>query len=325
MKLTSLEREEIAKKRLLKILDTHAVALMRTLEQKISDAGPFGQRIDPHILTKVRNGLIKAGRVIRSDHGNAPWFHLAETHKATVQKRLNEQLPIFKALNHGSLPKRIGQALEIATYRALLQSGAEFYGRFKDLDAHDDSTPYSQEEPPQHIGMRSLAGDQRLDFLARHPTAGHLGIECKNVREWIYPDREEFKELLTKCLALDCVPVLIGRRVPYVTYMLLTTCGVILHQTYNQLLPVSETALADRARDKLLLGYHDIRLGNEPDKRLLHFISKNLMAIAPDAREKFDAYKDLLAAFAIEGMPYPEFAARVRRRSNGQNEDFGPQ
>jgi hypothetical protein len=53
-------------------------------------------------------------------------------------------------------------------------------------------------------------------------------------------------------------------------------------------------ALADQARHKSLLGYHDIRTGNEPDDRLLKFITKNLMEIAPDARAKFDAYKDLL-------------------------------
>jgi hypothetical protein len=41
---------------------------------------------------------------------------------------------------------------------APLQSGTEFYGRFKNLDAHDDSKLYSKEEPPQHIGSLSLTG-----------------------------------------------------------------------------------------------------------------------------------------------------------------------
>jgi hypothetical protein len=146
-----------------------------------------------------------------------------------VQKRLAEQVPVFQALNHGSISKRLGQTLEIATYRALLESGSEFFGRFKDPNAHDDGTLYAKEEPPQHIGSRSLIGDQRLDFLARHPEAGHLGIECKNVREWLYPDRQEIDEVLATCIKLDSVSVLIGRRIPYVTFILLTTCGVIVH------------------------------------------------------------------------------------------------
>ena len=39
---------------------------MRTLEQKISDAGPNDQRIDPHILTEVRNDLLVRGGSLNS-------------------------------------------------------------------------------------------------------------------------------------------------------------------------------------------------------------------------------------------------------------------
>jgi hypothetical protein len=51
-----------------------------------------------------------------------------------------------------------------------------------------------------------------------------------------------------------CVPVIIGRRIPYVAFRLLYPCGVILHQTHNQLFPVSDQELADRARHKDNLG-----------------------------------------------------------------------
>jgi 4-hydroxy-3-methylbut-2-en-1-yl diphosphate synthase IspG/GcpE len=181
-----------------RILAHHGIAIARTLEQKISDAGPFDQRIDPHILTPVRKELVNQGRIIHSTHANIPWFHVKETAANVIQKRLAAKVPIFQAFSHGSLSKRIGQTLEIATYLALLQSGTQFYDRFKNLDAHDDSKLYSKEEPPQHIGSLSLTGDQRLDFLTRHPEVGHLGIECKNIREWIYPDRTEVNELLLK-------------------------------------------------------------------------------------------------------------------------------
>jgi hypothetical protein len=58
-----------------------------------------------------------------------------------------------------------------------------------------------------------------LDFLVRHPTAGWAGIEAKNIREWVYPDRTEVKELLSKCTALDVVPVLIARRIHFSTFV----------------------------------------------------------------------------------------------------------
>ncbi len=322
MKLSRAEREAIAAKRLRVNLRAHGIANARTLEQKISDAGPYGQRIDPHVLTDVRKSLEKSGEILRVV-SNIPWFHLADANADHVSARLAAQSALYNNLQAGNLRVRLGQSLEIATYRSLLTGPLqEFHGRFRDLDQHDDSTLYVKEEPPQHIGARALDGQQRLDFIVRHPEAGYLGLECKNTRVWLYPHDEDVKETLAKCLALDIVPVIIARRIPYVTFMLLTTCGVILHQTYNQLLPSTEAGLADQARDKHLLAYHDIRLGNFPDGRMGKFISQNLPAIAADARSKFDAYKDLLLDFASGDMPYAEFAARVRRRSNGEPEDW---
>ncbi len=267
--------------------------------------------------------LQESGEIVRRDAAGIPWFHLADSKPAQVDARLAAQLVPYTALQAGTLRKRMGQSLEIATYRALIAGPLEeFSGRFRDLDVHDDGALYSKEEPPQHIGRRELPGGQRLDYIARHPEAGYLGIECKNTRPWLYPHDDDVKETLSKCVALDIVPVIIARRIPYVTFMLLTTCGAILHQTYNQLLPEADAAVAEQARAKDLLGYHDIRLGNAADARLVKFIGTNMPAVAPTAREKFDAYKDLLAGFASGDMTYAEFAARVRRRNNGEPEDF---
>ncbi|MCH7750057.1 MAG: hypothetical protein IH939_18380, partial [Acidobacteria bacterium] len=233
-----------------------------------------------------------------------------------------EQEPIHQALQAGSLTSRMGQALEIAVFKALkTQSSLKFFGRCRDLDAHDDSQLYSKEEPPNYIGIRETPTDQRLDFLVRHPEAGWAGIEVKNIREWLYPNRVEIIDFLYKCTVLDAVPVLIARRFPWVTFHVLGICGVVVHQNYNQLLPVADSPLAEQAKHKRLLGYHDIRLGNEPDARLIHFIHDNLPEVLPSALEKFDEYKDLLAAFSAREMDYDEFAGRVRRRNQGLPED----
>ena len=217
---------------------------------------------------------------------------------------------------------RVGQCLEIAIYRALLrQSALAFLGSFRNLNEHNDSRLYSKEEPPQSLSGKHLIGDQKLDFVVHHPEAGWAGIESKNIREWLYPNRTEIISLLGKAVRLDCVPVLIGRRIPFVTFKLLSTCGVVLHQTYNQLLPVADQALAEKARHKDLLGYHDIRVGNQPNDRLLKFLAVNLPRVLPEARDRFAEYKDLLDAFASGRMRYKEFAGRVRRRSQGVYEE----
>jgi hypothetical protein len=139
----------------------------------------------------------------------------------------------------------------------------------------------------------------------------------------MYPHEPEVRDMIRKCVAIDAVPVLIARRIPFVTFTLLSRCGVIVHQTYNQLMPASEAALAQKVKHKMLLGYHDIRLGNVPDVRLVKFVTENLPRVAASARERFREYFDLLSDYGA-GMDYEAFAARVLRRSRGEDEDWGP-
>jgi hypothetical protein len=252
--MTREQREKIGETRLLRALGVLVVANQRTLEQKISDAGPFDQRVDPHIRTVVRKRLLNEGVIGATNRSSAPWFYAANSNRIAREARIAELLAVYKP--YLGLGNRIGEVLEIATYRALAMiPRADFSGRFTDLDDHDDSTSYHKDEPERHIGTRSLQGQELLDFILRTPDAGPLAIECKNVRHWMYPRRPEMKLALRKALALDAVPVLIARRIPYVTFAVLSKCGFILHQTYNQLFPAAEAELAAKARDKTLLGY----------------------------------------------------------------------
>lgn len=57
------------------------------------------------------------------------------------------------------------------------------------------------------------------------------------------------------------------------------------------------------------------------DRKLSRFITEILPDELPAARERFTAYKDLLERYATGEMPFPEFAARVRRREQGVDED----
>ncbi len=132
------------------------------------------------------------------------------------------------------------------------------------------------------------------------------------------------RELLLKCCSLHVVPVLIARRIHYSTFSVLSPCGVILHETFSQLYPNTAHELADRVKDKTTLGYHDVRVGNEPDHRLLRFIDTNLPALLPAARDKFERFADLLSEYADGRHPYKSFAARVKRRVKGEPEDLPP-
>jgi hypothetical protein len=178
---------------------------------KISDAGPYSQRIDPHLLTEARERLAKDNRLAAVSAGGK-WYHLTYTPPKKVETRLAELTAIQKRFSTKNFNSRLGQTLEIATFRALEKLDRPFFGRYLDLNEHDDSKLYKKEEPPNYIGRRSIPDDRRLDFLIHYPV-DYVGVECKNIREWIYPDRAEVRELLDKCLYLNCIPVLIARRI----------------------------------------------------------------------------------------------------------------
>lgn len=317
------QRKELARTRLTNVLNRHGIALSRTLEQKISDAGPYNQRIDPHVLTDVRRSMQQEG-LIQAQPGidNSVWYHLSDTDPHKVAERYKAQAPDYKDFINHDLRLRIGQALEIAIYRSLLDHfGQRFFGRFRDLNMKSDNKLYSKEEPPSYVGGNSIENGGPLDFLVQDDNGLWAGIEAKNIREWLYPQQTDIMEIISKCLELDVVPVLIGRRIPYVTFRIFHTCGFIFHQTYNQLLPESDDELALRVRSKYSLGYHDIRTGNRPDARLTRFVSQNLPQQIKPARERFNDFKDLLSSYCFGQMQWDEFAARVRRREQGTNED----
>lgn len=316
-------RHDIALKRIRNILARYTVATMRMLEQKISDAGPFNQRIDPHILTEARNALSQKG-VIQTRHlSSLPWYYLANVDQALLTKRLHELDALHRQTAKKDFSNLLGQALEIATFKALKgQTELVFFGNYPDLDAHEDNKMYRKEEPPSSLSGNQIPGGKQLDFLVHHKTAGYAGLEMKNIREWIYPDRDEIRELLAKCCALDVVPVLIARRIHFSTFSVLNPCGVLMHQTYNQLYPNSEKALAEKVSDKNLLGYHDVRVGNDPDDRLITFIGTHLPNLIPEARDKFDQFKDLLCDYGIGEINYPAFAAASGKRRRGESEDL---
>jgi hypothetical protein len=264
--MSQAERIELAKTRLRNILLAQTVSCDRTLEQKISDAGPNPQRVEPSVLTEARNELVRVGEILVEKRGKAPWYFLKEADKQRVERRMAELAPLHQETQAGTFTHRLGQTLEIAVLKAIQKSGVSFLGNFTDLAAHNDGTAYTKVDPPMDMnGKRMEKGP--LDFVV-FPGGECAGIEVKNYRTWLYPRSKEVRETLWKCGDVGAVPVLIARRLPFVTIRLLQMGGCLIHENYNQLYPEADALLAERVRRKGLLGYHDVRVGNEPDARI---------------------------------------------------------
>lgn len=318
------DRENIARIRLSSVINRHGAAIARTIEQKISDAGPFDQRIDPHILNPVRNQMVKEGQLIRHRAHGVDWYSTMDVPTDTFQSRIEEQFAVYQLILHGDFNARMGEVLEIAVYRALQESPLLSLGGFRKLTTEPTSQKLKKEEPPSIFSGRELSGNKRFDFLVGQDRYW-AGIEVKNIREWLYPDREEIRDLLAKAVDLNIPPILIARRIPYVTRRLLSVAGVLMWETRHQYYPPEYDNLAGQVRAKTSLGYFDVTVSDRPDKYLREFIVRIVPEELPQATERFLAHRDILGPYGRGDMSYREFAARLRRRENGTDEDFDPE
>lgn len=305
----------LARNRLAKVLYKRKVCTDRTLEQKISDAGPNNQRVEPLILTQARKLMLNLGEIKKIDRGRTPWFHLSITPMNEVEEWLEVLEPIYEQTQEPMFKQRLGQVLEIAVLKALKASERNFLGDYPDLDEHDDSALYEKTEPPLRIsGKRIEKGP--LDYVVFEP-AGMGGIEVKNYRTWIYPDTTEVRNLLWKCSDVGAVPVLMARRVPFITFRLLNLSGCLVYQHYNQLYAHTDKGLAEVVRDKDLLGYHDVRVGNEPDERMNHFVTDLLPDLVGGAQSRFEKFRDLHLAYGRGELTYNAWVRGIMIRSGG--------
>ena len=92
----ALERIGIAKERILSILDRETVAHEKTLEQKIAEQGPEGQRVDPHLVSLAIDDLIALRRLAPHFHPvtkKKPWYANIGTKDDLVNDRLRTLAP----------------------------------------------------------------------------------------------------------------------------------------------------------------------------------------------------------------------------------------
>jgi hypothetical protein len=318
---TREEREALAATRLQRVLKTHGAAIARTIEQKISDAGPFNQRIDPHILNPVRNALVAQGDLVRTRAHGVEWYSHPGTSDEHVRERIETQFDVYRQILAGEFNARLGSVLEIAVFRALKVSPLISFGGFRSLPDTPTTQTVKKEEPPSIFRGRELSGNKRFDFLVGSGDYW-AAIEVKNIREWLYPDRVEVRDTLMKAVEFGIPPIIISRRIPYVTRRLLSTAGVLLWETRHQYYPPEYANLAGHVRDKTSLGYFDVKVTDAPDPLLSDFITRIIGEELPTMADRFSAYSDLLGAFGRREMSYHEFAGRLRRREAGFDEDF---
>ncbi|HXE75044.1 MAG TPA: hypothetical protein VNN18_05320 [Candidatus Xenobia bacterium] len=271
----------LAKWRCLNTLATHSICPIRMIEAKVCEAGPGDKRPNPLSVSDALKQLRNEGRIDRVKHQvrDAEFFFDAridinrEPHRALFLNRLALYRKYIAFATENQL---CGFVLEQVLDDAINRSGvATFVSRFPGCNI------------PQGRPLDSV-------FTVR----GQLvGAEAKNLREWLYPESVEIWNLLSKCHSIDALPVLVARKLPYVTYLLFKKVGILGYQTHFQYFHPQLTAELESIKRVDGLGFKDIRTSLGPDLNLTRYIQNVLPRNLEDFKQRFLAAKPLVLKY----------------------------
>lgn len=327
-----------AEDRILKYLKRTHIASNAMIVHQLAELS--SQKINPHITTEALHKLLKEGVIYKKEKPfpnqmKIPCYIYKVSKilkQKLVERRMNQIYPYLDRLKnnknstHNKLHKQLGYALEIPVFERLNQLAIdnhyELQGKFENYTANDYSKA-KKTEPLKQINNIDIKikGKKVVDFVLE-TDKDTLIIECKNIRQWIYPNNLGFKDFLQKAIDTDTIPVFIARR-QHFTINIFRLSGLITHDTYNQTYPFQEYEFASQMRDKDIIGFHDIAIIGHQDERLEsfnerldNFIFNDLL---PTARKLFDLAKPSLQQWINNEITLAQLYQIVKKNSKPTN------
>jgi hypothetical protein len=320
----ALNRIAVAKARILSVLDRETVAHEKTLEQKIADQGPINKRVDPHLISLAIKDMSALNRIAVhhfADTGETPWYANIGTSAHLVNTRLAVLAPLYHSVSN-ILSNVIGDALEIATFQALKAARQaspryHFDGFFYLDRPKNQYGRFEQRKAPMELQGRKTS--KQPDFLQHGHDAGTLCIECKNLREWLYPQKPLIKHHILRCHELDAIPVLVVRRIHYSTITnFLMPAGIIAHESLFQYFPSDQVASVEAAKHKRSLGFTDLLAAEEAHIRTIRFFTENLPRIVAPMAEKWRNNRQALVDYANDDINLAQLYNAIGSRAGGK-------
>ncbi len=127
-----------------------------------------------------------------------------------------------------------------------------------------------------------------------------LGIEVKNIREWIYPESVEIWKTLKSCIDLECIPIIISRAIHYTAFTFFQDIGALGYKTNHQYFSSTLWGHPLYTPLKNELYFHDMILWKEdkPDPMVTSFFSDVLPERISQTTRNFETNKQLIAKYA---------------------------
>jgi hypothetical protein len=162
-----------------------------------------------------------------------------------------------------------------------------------------------------------------LDSTGAH-ALGIIGIEVKNIREWIYPDSVEIWKTLKACLDLHCVPIIINRPFHSTSFSFFRAIGVLGFETQKQYFEYSlrEDPLFQAVKDELyfrdMFPWMVTRRGIKLDRGIVRFFSSTVPQWIGSTSSQFNLNRDLLLPYANGPLHREETPMDDRARLMGE-------
>jgi len=306
----------LAETRIQNVPRTRIAATIRQLEVKISESGPAHLRPEPHNLKNALDNLRRSGTVRQIKprgerrHEEAIFYTLQDSYPQPANTRVQELLVPYR------------------THR-MLTDNEDYCSKHL-----EDIVQASFHAVPDYTYKGRLPEDAPLDGVYRHGSY-LLGVEVKNVREWVYPMSGRIWVMLRKCLEIDALPFFVTRKMPYITRSVFSRLGILGFEVYRQVFSPSVAHLLTDIQHTDRLGYKDvIALPPAPLPPLVVYLQNTFRAQIAVYHKQWKRQSDLLAEFVIDrnlghpdmrdterGQHYDDFANAVFYEENGEERE----
>jgi hypothetical protein len=161
-------------------------------------------------------------------------------------------------------------------------------------------------------------------FMTHNELKFPIGLEAKNIREWVYPSAWQIWRLIARACSFECLPVLITRKIPFTTRSgLFKNFGILGFESQFQYFSPQVKALSKYRFDQNVvhkdrLGFADIKYFKDGDavpKHFNQFFESNLYKNAPLYYDRFLSHLPILKKYAIDkGLAEESISGKKRRQ-----------
>lgn len=283
-----------ATRRLNSLLQTHSVCSTREMEARLSDFGiKTNPRADPHHLTTARHNLNL--QIVSSSP--VPLYALPNIEVDSVRDIISRKEHLHTAFNNFTRDELCGDIAEKVIFTCMEAS--------QNLSLHRHELGHVS-----RIGNNTTSNPldtySFLPFLHSSGTykVAVIGIEVKNIREWIYPDSVEIWKALKACLDLNCIPIIINRSFHFTSFPFFRDIGVLGHETNKQYFAYDLRKNSDFQAIKDELYFRDIvpwkvtKKGIKLNPGVVKFFTTTVPRMIERTIERFELNKSLLLQYA---------------------------